>query len=92
MINVDPRVVAKYPKETFGTRSNDYTYCTLYNFIMAQKRVLPRGVTEMTLNGFFEHVEGILGKENVSRDNTTGALEGLGGEHAYIDPFPTGHV
>ncbi|KAF7547652.1 hypothetical protein G7Z17_g7580 [Cylindrodendrum hubeiense] len=59
---------------------------------MASKRVLPRGVTEATLHNFFEHVEGILGKANVSRDNTTGALEGLNGDHAYIDPFATGHV
>lgn len=59
---------------------------------MASKRVLPRGVTETTLHDFFEHVEGIIGKANVSRDNTTGALEGLSGDHAYIDPFATGYV
>lgn len=59
---------------------------------MASKRILPRGVTEATLQDFFEHVEGVVGKANVSRDNTTGALEGLKGDHAYIDPFATGDV
>lgn len=40
------------------------------------------------LQKFFDRAEEILGKENVSRDASYGALAGPKGQTVYEDPFP----
>ena len=60
--------------------------------MVSQNRILPPGVTAKTLDSFFDHVDGILGQDKVSRDFSTGALLGLYGDNVYNDPFPIGRV
>jgi uncharacterized protein with von Willebrand factor type A (vWA) domain len=51
-------------------------------------RILPPGVTEATLDAFFNDVAARIGEENVSRDASTGELEGSHGQRNYGDAFP----
>ncbi|EEU35730.1 uncharacterized protein NECHADRAFT_82171 [Fusarium vanettenii 77-13-4] len=45
-------------------------------------------LSALTITTFFSRAATIVGDENVSRDPTWGAPEGLRGEHSYGDPFP----
>ena len=54
----------------------------------AKPRTLPTKFSASTLTTFFSRAATIVGDENVSRDPTWGAPEGLRGEHSYGDPFP----
>lgn len=50
------------------------------------------GIRLEALHAFFDTAEKVLGKDNVSRNASYGALTGPGGQNAYEDPFPMGET
>lgn len=53
-------------------------------------QILPSGVNAAALGAFFSDVAARIGDDNVSRDASTGALEGPNGQRDYGDAFPLG--
>ncbi|KAJ9145116.1 Vanillyl alcohol oxidase [Pleurostoma richardsiae] len=51
-------------------------------------RALPPGIDAQTHHDFFDELSTIVGEVNISRDGTSGALEGPHQQTSYGDPFP----